>query len=346
MLLGATTTVAPNASQKNWNCALDGCSPGSWCADDQQCKHHTTCHVEQTQVRAGDKSSDTVCRWNANSGVPCLHIACQHTNEKLINVVHRKSEAPQFKFHHCNHRDEGPDCKCRCHLDSREAQHVNNTPAPLDGGWSLFSEYGRCHSECTDETGPAGWKSKYRACSSPKPANGGAPCKGADWETVPCQDSTCDKPMPNCDWMFFRASDNTCQRAVTDVQYAQALDNEKIALKSAHGKYLVAEVGGAANANRGAARGWETWTFEWNGGTSVSFKGAHKKYLVAEPDGTANANRPVLGSWEKFTFDHVGNNKITLKGHHNKYLVAEQNGNLNANRDRAKGWEKFTVLEK
>jgi len=193
--LGATTTVAP-LSKENWNCALDGCSPGSWCADDQQCKHHTTCHVEQTQVRAGDQSSDTVCRWNAYSGVPCLHIACQHTNEKLINVVHRKNEAPRFKFHHCNHRDEGPTCKCRCHLGSREAEHANNTPAPLDGGWSLFSEFGRCHSECTVETGPAGWKSKYRACNSPKPANGGAFCKGADWETVPCTDSACDKPMP------------------------------------------------------------------------------------------------------------------------------------------------------
>jgi hypothetical protein len=193
--LGATTTVAP-LSKENWNCALDGCSPGSWCADDQRCKHHTTCHVEQTQVRAGDKNSDTVCSWNANSGVPCLHIACQHTNEKLINVVHRKNEAPRFKFHHCNHRDEGPTCKCRCHLGSREAEHVNNTPAPLDGGWSPFSEFGRCHSECTVETGPAGWKSKYRACNSPKPANGGAFCKGADWETVPCTDSACDKPMP------------------------------------------------------------------------------------------------------------------------------------------------------
>ena len=116
VLLGATTTVAPNTSQKNWNCNLDGCSPGSWCAADKQCKHHTTCHVEQTEISAGDRYSDTVCRWIANSGVPCVHIACQHTNEKLINVVHRKNESPEFKFHHCNHHDEGPDCKVR---DSR-----------------------------------------------------------------------------------------------------------------------------------------------------------------------------------------------------------------------------------
>jgi len=170
----------------------------------------------------------------------------------------------------------------------------------------------------------------------------------------------------DCDWFYFKASttfthvDTTyvgsgsatttttiasCQRASTDEQYAQALDNEQISLKSHHGKYLVAEQNGDANWNRAKVRTWETWSFEWNGGTSVSFKGHHGKYLVAETNGDANANRAVLGDWEKFTIDHISGNKITLRGAHGKYLVAEHNGDANANRNAANGWETFKVFQ-
>ena len=58
-------------------------------------------------------------------------------------------------------------------------------------------------------------------------------------------------------------------------------------MKSYHGKYVVAEPNGKANANRGAIGSWEIWTVTFIGDDQVQFKGAHGKYL-AESDGDAN----------------------------------------------------------
>ena len=88
------------------------------------------------------------------------------------------------------------------------------------------------------------------------------------------------------------------QASETDEEYARTLDGHKIHLRSANGKFLVAEDHGAANANRKKAGSWETFTLSYEGGKKVGFKGAHDKYLVAEANGDANANRPVLAGWE------------------------------------------------
>merc|ERR1712111_242960 len=74
----------------------------------------------------------------------------------------------------------------------------------------------------------------------------------------------------------------------------------KIALKGAHGKYLVAEDDGRANANRNRVGHWESFEVIDVGGNSFAFKSWKSKFLVAENDGSLNANRANLGPWEKF----------------------------------------------
>jgi hypothetical protein len=87
-----------------------------------------------------------------------------------------------------------------------------------------------------------------------------------------------------------------------------------IALKSAHGKYVVAESSGDANANRDAIGDYEKWQIIRAGATqsssfvahgdAISLKSmAHGKYLVAENTGDANANRTAIGPWETFTLE-------------------------------------------
>ena len=120
--------------------------------------------------------------------------------------------------------------------------------------------------------------------------------------------------------------------------------NCKVALKSHHGKYVVAEANGEAKADRSFIWGdWEIWTATFIGDDQVQFKGAHGKYLVAERNGDANANRAAASIWETFTVVDKGNGNFAFKSYHGKYLVAEPNGALNANQNYVSIRETFEV---
>ena len=97
--------------------------------------------------------------------------------------------------------------------------------------------------------------------------------------------------------IFFSLPDTTIKLSSKAVS---RFTGGKIALKGAHGKFLVAERNGAANANRPWARSWETFQAVPQGGNKFAFKSHHNKYLVAERNGKLNANRPWIRSWEKF----------------------------------------------
>ena len=117
----------------------------------------------------------------------------------------------------------------------------------------------------------------------------------------------------------------------------------KIALKSFHGKYVVAEKSGKANANRNHARSWETFTVEDLGKNKIALKSVHGKYLVAEKSNKdVNANRSKRGPWEVFQVEKQRDGTIALKTSHGFYVVAEKDGRLRADRKKIGNWEKFT----
>ncbi|MCB1025448.1 MAG: hypothetical protein KDB79_13715 [Acidobacteria bacterium] len=86
--------------------------------------------------------------------------------------------------------------------------------------------------------------------------------------------------------------------------------NDKVALRSAHNKYVVAEQDGRLNANRDKIGPWETFTiFNWKTpketgviyeSNGVSFMTAHSKFIGAVDDGRAVADRPASRSLENF----------------------------------------------
>jgi len=86
------------------------------------------------------------------------------------------------------------------------------------------------------------------------------------------------------------------------------LGGNKIALKSTHGKYLVAEkkYGKEVNANRKHRKSWETFVVEKQKGGKIALKTAHGLYVVAEKDGRLRADRKKVGSWEKFVIECKG----------------------------------------
>ena len=124
---------------------------------------------------------------------------------------------------------------------------------------------------------------------------------------------------------------------------------EKIALKSVHGKYLSAQPDGRAEWNRDIASEWEYFHLEKRQGGKITLKGAHGMYVSAQADGKVQINRqaaPPTG-WEEFTVEDRGNNVICLKSVHWKYLSAQMDGTAQWNRDSAPkgGWEEFQIVQ-
>ena len=57
---------------------------------------------------------------------------------------------------------------------------------PVDGGWSDNDDWSECSVSCG-----GGLQSRVRSCNNPKPANGGADCKGDAKEERPCNTNPC-----------------------------------------------------------------------------------------------------------------------------------------------------------
>jgi hypothetical protein len=56
-----------------------------------------------------------------------------------------------------------------------------------DGAWSLWSPWTSCNATC----GLDATKSRFRNCTAPVPANGGAACNGSDIDVQSCNYSLC-----------------------------------------------------------------------------------------------------------------------------------------------------------
>ena len=125
---------------------------------------------------------------------------------------------------------------------------------------------------------------------------------------------------------------------------------DKIALRTSHGKYVVAETNGDVNADRKVAGNYETFTVKELGGNKIQLKSYHNKYVVAEKksswcpwcDWEVNADRTKVGDYEKFKVEKQDGGNIAFKTYHNKYLVAEDNKQLMCDRTKIGVWEKFT----
>ena len=152
--------------------------------------------------------------------------------------------------------------------------------------------------------------------------------------------STEDNAAPYCQ----ASNRNKAPCRVTTKGNIFGCSNNKIALKSYHGKYVVAEINGDANANREKRDIWEIFTVGVVGPNTISLKSYHGKYLVAE-DGSQNyeinANRRNPDAGTIFTVEKQQGGTIALKTVRGRYVVAERNGSLRGDRLAAQEWERF-----
>ncbi|XP_053388193.1 SCO-spondin-like [Mercenaria mercenaria] len=92
-----------------------------------------------------------------------------------------------------------------CHCTTQGEQCENDTHAIVDGNWSSWSEWSTCSRSCD-----GGVTNRYRQCNDPLPQCGGAPCKGRNSNTKPCNnDVSCCEVTAFSQWSECSA---TCDR--------------------------------------------------------------------------------------------------------------------------------------
>jgi len=135
---------------------------------------------------------------------------------------------------------------------------------------------------------------------------------------------------------------NNPNRASDETFTLVYLSEDKVALKTANGHYLVAEENGQANASRTAIGPWETFTLMPQGGNKIALRSVHGKMLVAEENGALNANRTGVGPWETFELIQLEGptqstaqvkveRRIALRSlAHQKYVGAQNGGGAGA----------------
>jgi hypothetical protein len=152
------------------------------------------------------------------------------------------------------------------------------------------------------------------------------------------------------------------QQEVAEVQFGQQYTSDlKVALRSFHGLYFVAENngGGALNANRPHMDAYETFYLRATtdipncivNGDTVTIRTTTGQYWVAESNKDLNANRGAAGLWEQFTLinnDQTGclqaGNNISLRAYTGKYVTAKNNGETDVNANSLEAWERIDVV--
>ena len=94
-----------------------------------------------------------------------------------------------------------------------------------------------------------------------------------------------------------RANANRKNARSWETLTVEELGGNKIALKSAHGKYFAAEeYDNEINANRESRLSWEIFEVVKQGRRAIALKTAHGFYMVAEKDGRLRADRTRIGN--------------------------------------------------
>ena len=83
----------------------------------------------------------------------------------------------------------------------------------VDGGWSLFGEWGSCSLTCG-----GGVQDRQRTCTNPSPAFGGRPCDGSSMETRFCLQFPCPGNLKEAIKLHLTTLFN-CEKEKTKVRF-------------------------------------------------------------------------------------------------------------------------------
>uniref|UniRef100_A0A3Q2QHI6 SCO-spondin n=1 Tax=Fundulus heteroclitus TaxID=8078 RepID=A0A3Q2QHI6_FUNHE len=98
------------------------------------------------------------------------------------------------RFRGCNSTLPAPDHNYTppvCAGEDEEQEPCNTVHCPVHGGWSLWSQWSPCSSECD-----SGVQTRARFCSSPTAQHGGRNCTGPHIQTKDCNSHPCSGVCP------------------------------------------------------------------------------------------------------------------------------------------------------
>lgn len=118
-------------------------------------------------------------------------------NETKIRYRQCNNPAPQNRGKNCS--DLGPE------YDERPC---NNTPCPIDGGYSQWAQFTLCTKSCG-----LGEKYRGRQCNNPEPKYGGVNCSrlGSRYESASCNEQPCPVDGGYTEWSSFSECSKSCE---------------------------------------------------------------------------------------------------------------------------------------
>ncbi|XP_001626413.2 coadhesin isoform X2 [Nematostella vectensis] len=184
-------------------CSRVNCQTSNW-------SHWGSCHYHSTQSRSRNIIKNAAC-----GGSPCG--ALRQT--KRCNPVVHGGWARWSGWHRCN-KNCGGGIQYRyrtctsprpanggryCHGSSKQSRTCNTRPCRVNGGWSKWCSWHACSKTCG-----YGVRSRYRTCTSPRPANGGRSCRGPSKQTARCKVRNCPRHGGWARWSGWRKCSKTC----------------------------------------------------------------------------------------------------------------------------------------
>uniref|UniRef100_A0A3Q3AAE4 SCO-spondin n=1 Tax=Kryptolebias marmoratus TaxID=37003 RepID=A0A3Q3AAE4_KRYMA len=121
------------------------------------------------------------------------------------------------RFRSCNHTTFNHTLtQSLCNGDDEEQEPCNTVHCPVNGGWSLWSQWSQCSAQCD-----SGVQTRERFCNSPAPQHRGSSCTGPHIQTRDCNSHPCLGVCP-LGMMYMTAADceaqgGACPRVCLDM---------------------------------------------------------------------------------------------------------------------------------
>ena len=116
--------------------------------------------------------------WSSSNATSCT------TNEQSLGTSGSLGVGPLYSTKTYNIT-----CRKGDVISASKSVTVSVGAAPINGGWSSWSEWSACS---VTACGSSGTKTRTRTCTNPAPANGGANCSGPSSETQACSTAACN----------------------------------------------------------------------------------------------------------------------------------------------------------
>ncbi|XP_056155186.1 SCO-spondin [Lampris incognitus] len=138
------------------------------------------------------------CLGDSSEALQCFLPCIPGLPERMWSKWTAWSECSKTCFHHvddvgfrrrfrsCNHTHTPA-----CGGDSEEQEPCNTINCPVSGGWSTWSPWSQCSSECD-----SGVQTRERFCNLPSPQHGGSTCPGPHIQTRDCNSHPCSGVCP------------------------------------------------------------------------------------------------------------------------------------------------------